>query len=155
NARQHVRFPDHELRAPPMKLLLMPTDQGSDWWVLTHDLTVEAGRTINLRPIHVVTFLAHYLAKPERRTFIYSLALGLENKIAAVKITHERVRSTWSRCGDPGRDPKARIKGYDDQQEVIAAIEAFLGSIYSTLETVAFLNAQLNPAAKLRQSFSE
>lgn len=109
-----------------------------------------------MRPIHVLTFMAqHLVTKPEQRQFMYSLANGLENKLAAVRIDDLRVRSAWGACVAPGIDPLGRVKPYEPHQTVIAALNGYLGSIYSCLETTAFINARLNPHDRLKQSFSE
>lgn len=66
-----------------MKAVRMPTKSGNDLWVITHDLTLAQGRARRLRPINVMTFLAHHLV-PKNHAPVYRLALALEDKLFAV-----------------------------------------------------------------------
>jgi hypothetical protein len=139
-----------------MKLFRAPVQGQGDWWTVTHDLTPISGRTENLRPIHVFTFMAqHIVPKPDQRGFMYSLCQGLENKLAAVRLDDLRTRRAWGAAVAPGIDPHSRVQSYESHQEIIAALAGYLGAIYAVLETVAFINQLLNPKDKLKQGFSD
>lgn len=121
-----------------MKLLRLPTKNGRDWWVVTHDFLFKQPCFKNVRPIHVLTFLAQVLVDKNKHT-VFRLCLALENKMFAVKHNLSRLRSSIAKVGDPIYDGKFE-RDYDSTQEVIADLEAYLNSIYSVLEVTALLN---------------
>ncbi|MBM4037067.1 MAG: hypothetical protein FJ290_01020 [Planctomycetes bacterium] len=126
-----------------MMVVRLPSEQGGDWWVVVHDLLLAEGRLRKLRPIHVLTHLAQAIVGQEK-TQIHSYCMALENKLAAVMFHHLELRKTIAAAGDPvyvGR----YVRPYDPDQRVVAALEAYLNSIYSALEIAAHINRLMNP----------
>ncbi|HIH36944.1 MAG TPA: hypothetical protein HA232_03440 [Methanocellales archaeon] len=132
-----------------MKVLLLPIKGGTNWWVVTHSFSFKEAPFKNVRPIHVLTFVAQELAK-ENKKETFHLSLSLENKIFAVRHNLSHLRSSVAKTGDPVYDGQFE-KEYDTIQEIIADLEAYLFSIYSVLEITARLNRSFSP--ELPQSF--
>src|SRR6266550_1081507 len=100
--------------------LLVPTESGQPWWIMTHQLAF-AGNTRHprLRPIHVLTFLAQSLVQPPHVVNLYRRCLALENKLYAVRLFHFELRSALAEFGDPIYPP-SYVREYEEDQRVIA-----------------------------------
>lgn len=131
-----------------MKSLKLPTDQGVEWWILTHSLTLKRDRLDQLRPIHVFTLLAQHRVGNKLKMF--RLCMSLENKLFAVSYQARELRRAISSVGELVY-PEAYVRDYRSNQELIAALEAYLNAIYSALEIAAQMNQLLRP--ELPQSF--
>ena len=124
------------------------------FWAIDHDLSVVDERGSDVRPIHVFTFLAPLLLPLDTRGFLSSVVTGLENKIASVGINARVVMEEWLKCSDDiASAADWTTKSYYPEQTVIAAVDAFLGAIYSVLETTAFVNQRLHHGARLKGHF--
>jgi len=126
-----------------MIVLLLPTVDRKDWWVVTHKLLFDGTRPIDFRPIHALTLLAKYLEK-RNRVGIFSLCLSLENKLFAVRHHLKDLLKSLSGVGDP-LYTKRYVKEYGEQQKVICDLEAFISAIYASLEISAQINKKLHP----------
>jgi hypothetical protein len=134
-----------------MKSLRMPSAQGGELWILTHDLMHEDGRRRHLRPIHVFTWLAQRLPNNKPQD-VFWLCLALENKLFAVRQFLFELRAAIARVGDPIYGT-AFVRAYEDEQQVIAMLEAYLAAVYTALEIAAEINRLLHP--NLRIGFRE
>jgi len=125
-----------------VKAVRLATKPGGDLWVITHDLTLAQGRARRLRPINVMTFLAHHLV-PKNHAPVYRLALALEDKLFAVTYHLAAFRSAVGAFGDLVYS-NTYVRDYSEEQKVICALEAMLGSIYMALEITARINSRLH-----------
>lgn len=132
-----------------MKLLRLPAKDRTDWWIVTHSFSFKQQWFKNVRPIHVLTFVAQSLVRKNKQA-VFRLCLALENKIFAIRHNLSRLRSSIAKVGDPIYDGRFE-KDYDPIQEVIADLEAYINSIYSVLEIIALLNKKFD--RNLPQSF--
>lgn len=138
-----------------MKQVKLPNSTGQDWRALVHDLAVIDGQPVVTRPIHVLTLVGSNLALPRRLVSTHAICIGLENKLANVNVTRRLAGMSWRACIVPARDSNVLVHDYDREQVVIMAIEAYLASIYSVLETTAFLNHAFNRTRGLKKKFRE
>ncbi len=128
-----------------MKITRHPTKDGPDWWIVAHDLAVVGPTYIQLRPIHVLTYLAQYLpGLGSKKAPIFKYCYALENKLFAVRYQHFELRKAISEWQDVIYSDKY-IREYSDQQKVVCVIEALLNAIYSSLEITAKINLLLSP----------
>jgi hypothetical protein len=134
-----------------MKVVRLPTKPGSDLWVITHDLTLAQGRARRLRPINVMTFLAHHLIKKDHAP-VYRLGLALEDKLFAVTYHLAAFRGAVGAFGDLVY-ANTYVRDYSEEQKVVCALEAMLGSIYMALEITARINSRIHPG--LPQKFRD
>lgn len=136
-----------------MKRALFPTDTGTDWWVVVHDLLIDDGKLRRLRPIHILTHLGQFHPNASRsQTFV--LCSALENKLFAVRYHQTELLRALAPI-DKSIYGNASVFDYSGEQAVIAALEAYLNSIYSALEIVALINRDFNrplPVGFRRQS---
>lgn len=121
-----------------VKVIRLPHANGGEAWAVTHDLMVADGRRRRLRPIHVFTHLAQHLY-PLKPGVVFGLAMALENKLYSVRFHHFELRRAIAAVDDPIYRG-AYIREYEDEQRAIAALEAYLGAIYTSLEIVAQIN---------------
>jgi hypothetical protein len=130
-----------------MKSLRFPHAQGGEVWLITHDLMFDEGRRRRLRPIHVFTWLAQHLnvKKPQD---VFWLCLALENKLFAVRHFQLEVRASVAQVGDPVY-ARPYVQAYEDEQKVIATLEAYLAAIYTTLEITAEINRFLHTGLRI------
>jgi len=135
-----------------MKITRHPTESGQDWWAVIHDLSIAGATLMRLRPIHVFTFLAQHLPGLGDKKRIFYYCHALENKLFAVRYQSYELRKAIAEWNDILYQD-AYIRDYEDQQKIIAVLEAFLNSIYSSLEITALINKTINP--QLPQSFSK
>ena len=133
-----------------MKLIKQKNKEGKDWWIITHDLTFSEGRLRKLRPIHVFTLLAQNIIKEKKKMYWYSLAL--ENKLFGVRHHQFQLRKALAEVEDPIYLGEY-IREYEDQQKVICSLEAYLNSIYTSLEIVSLMNKLIYPS--LPQGFRD
>jgi hypothetical protein len=124
---------------------------GTDWWIVTHDLSISGSAYLKLRPIHVFTYLAQYLPNlGNKKHAVYKYCHALENKLFAVRYLHFEFRKAIAEWQDVIYLNKY-LREYDDQQKVICVLEALLNAIYSSLEVTAKINNRFYP--NLPQSF--
>jgi len=128
-----------------MKLVRLPTNSGSDWWIIVHNLTLSEGRLRELKPIHVFTHLSKLLVKGKKAAEIGELSLWLENKLFGVRYYLSEFKKLLAVTKDPIYRDKY-VRDYDNEQKVICALEAYLNSIYTSLEIASQINRILYPA---------
>ncbi|WP_413432586.1 hypothetical protein [Crateriforma spongiae] len=125
-----------------MKRALFPTESGTDWWVVVHDLMIDDGKLRRLRPIHVLTHLGQFHPKASK-TQTFALCNALENKLYAVRYHQAEVLRALAPI-DKSLYGNSRVFEYAGEQAVVAALEAYLNSIYSALEITALINRDFN-----------
>lgn len=125
-----------------MKLVKLPSEKQGEWWILIHDLSLEEGLLRKLRPINVLTHLAKTLMK-EVSSLPYK-CFALENKLFGARFYHFELRKALAKINDPIYRGKF-VREYEDQQEFICVLEAYLNSIYSALEISSQINRILHP----------
>lgn len=121
-----------------MKVVRLPTKNKGDWWTIVHDLTVHEGRLRNLRPINILTFLGQVRAKGLKKN-PFHLCMALENKLFGVRLHLQE----FSKAVAPIIDQIYSghyVREYGGTQVVICALEAYLNSIYTSLEMCSQIN---------------
>ena len=108
-----------------------------------HELALNEGRLRKLRPIHVFTHLAQYLARKDKDK-IFGYCYALENKLFGVRYHQFELRKAIAEFYDLIY-VESYLRDYDDQQKVICSLEAYLNSIYSALEIASLINKKLHP----------
>lgn len=110
--------------------------------MVLHDLTITENRVPPVEPIHAYTFLAQ-LAGSGSKKARFALGLALEHKLFAVGQSFERLRRLAS---DDARSepPVLFLRDYLAEARLVSELEAYVGSIYASLEVVAKLNKHLD-----------
>jgi hypothetical protein len=125
-----------------LKRALFPTEAGTGWWIVVHDLVIDDGKLRRLRPIHALTHLGQYHPKASQSQ-TFALCVALENKLFAVRYHQAEVMRALAPI-DNNLYGRSRVHEYTGEQAVIAALEAYLNSIYSALEVTALINRDFN-----------
>ncbi len=120
-----------------MKKVRMQAEGGGEWWIVVHDLMVEDGRLRQLRPIHVLTHLAHYHPHVKGE-HVFALSLALENKLFGVRYHQAELMRAIAPIDRAIYQHS--IQEYAGEQVVLCCLEAYLNSIYTVLEIIGQIN---------------
>jgi hypothetical protein len=127
-----------------MKLVRLPTDNGPDWWIIVHELSLAEGRLRKLRPIHVFTHLTKLILKGRDAAKIGEMGFWLENKLFGVRYHRYELKKVLAGTEDSIYKDKF-VRDYESDQRVICVLDGFLNSIYTTLELSSQMNRLLYP----------
>ncbi|MBZ5538847.1 MAG: hypothetical protein LAO31_23115 [Acidobacteriia bacterium] len=112
-------------------------------WVIAHGLSVTDGRLQDIRPIHVLTFLAQHLAQGDKSR-IFGLSFALENKLFSARHALRQLGFALSGVNEPFYSG-GYVREYESHQVFLAALDAMLSATYSALEIAAQLNKSFHP----------
>lgn len=127
-----------------MIALKIPLGADGYTWMVTHRLTVVDESVKEVRPVHVLTYLAPEIVVTREPEHFQRLLYTLENKLFAATQYREELEDAFERLGDPSAWP-GFVHDFVDDHVFLCTLEAYLLAIANSLEVAALIACVIRP----------